>query len=130
MFSEKCTKRYHVKKGDVVEVLSGVWKNETGKIAAVLKKKDRVVLEIQGIAPGFIAQTMDTEIYDELFHVSTSTAFEFQKRLSTEQGVLVGISAGAAAAAATDIASRPEFAGKVIVAILPDTGERYLSMIS
>ena len=48
MFSEKCTKRYHVKKGDVVEVLSGVWKNETGKIAAVLKKKDRVVLEIPG----------------------------------------------------------------------------------
>ena len=86
--------------------------------------------KIQGIAPGFIAQTMDTEIYDELFHVSTATAFEFQKRLSTEQGVLVGISAGAAAAAATDIASRPEFAGKVIVAILPDTGERYLSMIS
>jgi len=50
MFSEKCTKSYHVKKGDVVEVLSGVWKNETGKITAVLKKKDRVVLEIQGIS--------------------------------------------------------------------------------
>ena len=56
MFSEKCTKRYHVKKGDVVEVLSGVWKNETGKIAAVLKKKDRVVLEIQGIAPEKLAE--------------------------------------------------------------------------
>lgn len=56
MFSEKCTKRYHVKKGDVVEVLSGVWKSETGKIAAVLKKKDRVVLEIQGIAPEKLAE--------------------------------------------------------------------------
>lgn len=86
--------------------------------------------KIQGIAPGFVAQTMDIDIYDELFHVSTQTAFEYQKRLSTEQGVLVGISAGAAAAAATEIAKRPEFADKVIVAILPDTGERYLSMIS
>lgn len=56
MFSEKCTKQYHVKKGDTVEVLSGVWKNETGKIAAVLKKKDRVVLEIQGIAPEKLAE--------------------------------------------------------------------------
>jgi len=86
--------------------------------------------KIQGIAPGFIAETMDVDIYDELFHVSTATAFQYQKRLSAEQGILVGISAGAAAAAAAHIAARPEFAGKTIVAILPDTGERYLSMIS
>jgi cysteine synthase A len=86
--------------------------------------------KIQGIAPGFIAKTMDTEIYDELVHISTETAFEYQKKLSHEQGVLAGISSGAAAAAAAQLAERPEFAGKNIVAILPDTGERYLSMIS
>ncbi len=51
MFSEKCAKRYHVKKGDLVEVVSGVWKKESGKILAVLKKKDRVVLEMQGLTP-------------------------------------------------------------------------------
>lgn len=96
----------------------------------VLAGKPAGAHKIQGIAPGFIAETMDTNIYDELFHVSTATAFEYQKRLSTEQGVLVGISSGAAAAAAAQIAERPEFAGKTIVAILPDTGERYLSMIS
>ena len=50
MFSEKCAKRYHVKKGDIVEVISGEWKNESGKVIAVLKKKDRVVLEMQGIS--------------------------------------------------------------------------------
>ena len=49
MFSDKCAKRYHVKKGDIVEVISGEWKNESGKVIAVLKKKDRVVLEMQGI---------------------------------------------------------------------------------
>ncbi len=56
MFSEKCAKRYHVKKGDVVEVLSGDWKNETGKVAAILKKKDRVVLEISSVPAEKVAE--------------------------------------------------------------------------
>ena len=85
---------------------------------------------IQGIAPGFIADTMDLNVVDEILPVHTDEAFAFQSRLSHELGILVGISAGAATAAAVRLAQRPEFAGKTIVAILPDTGERYLSMIS
>ncbi|MDO4401006.1 MAG: cysteine synthase A [Coriobacteriia bacterium] len=85
---------------------------------------------IQGIAPGFIADTMDLNVVDEILPVHTDEAFAFQSRLSHELGILVGISAGAATAAAVRLAGRPEFAGKTIVAILPDTGERYLSMIS
>lgn len=95
----------------------------------VLAGKPSGAHKIQGLAPGFIANTMDTDIYDELFHVSTPTAFEYQARLAKEQGLFVGISSGAAAAAAAQIAERPEFAGKTIVAVLPDTGERYLSML-
>ncbi len=85
---------------------------------------------IQGIAPGWIPETMDMDVFNELVHVHTDEAFEFQRRLSHELGILVGISSGAAAAAATRLAQRDEFAGKTIVALLPDTGERYLSMIS
>lgn len=96
----------------------------------VLAGKPAGAHKIQGIAPGFIAKTMDTDIYDELVPISTQTAFEYQKKLSHEQGVFVGISSGAAAAAAAQLAARPEFAGKNIVAILPDTGERYLSMLA
>ena len=86
--------------------------------------------KIQGLAPGFIAETMDMNIFDELLHVTSETALAYQRKLSQEQGILVGISSGAAAAAAAEVAARPESAGKTIVAILPDTGERYLSMIS
>ena len=85
--------------------------------------------KIQGIMPGFIPEILDQDIYDEILHVSTEEAFEYQKKLSTEQGIFVGISAGAAAAAGAKLADRPEFAGKNIVVILPDTGERYLSML-
>lgn len=112
-------------------------KNPDVKIFAVEPEESQVLAgkpsgkhRIQGIAPGFIADTMDMEIFDELVHIHTDEAFEFQRRLSHELGILVGISAGAAAAAAVRLANRPEFAGKQIVAILPDTGERYLSMIS
>lgn len=111
--------------------------NPDVKIFAVEPEESQVLAggpsgkhRIQGIAPGFIADTMDMEIFDELVHVHTDEAFAFQRRLSHELGVLVGISAGAATAAAARLAERPEFAGKTIVAILPDTGERYLSMIS
>ena len=96
----------------------------------VLAGKPAGAHKIQGLAPGFIANTMDTGIYDELVHISTQTAFDYQAKLAKEQGLFVGISSGAAAAAAAQIADRPEFAGKNIVAILPDTGERYLSMLN
>lgn len=85
--------------------------------------------KIQGIMPGFIPEVLDQSVYDEILHVSTEEAFEYQKKLSHEQGIFVGISAGAAAAAGAKLAERPEFAGKNIVVILPDTGERYLSML-
>ena len=85
---------------------------------------------IQGIGAGFIPETMDMGIFDETVPVATEEAYAFQRRLSHELGVLVGISSGAAAAAAVRVADRPEFAGKTIVAVLPDTGERYLSVIA
>jgi hypothetical protein len=81
-------------------------------------------------APDFIPDTMDMDVPDEIMPIHSDEAFAFQRRLSHELGILVGISAGAAAAAAVRLAGRPEFAGKTIVVILPDTGERYLSVIS
>lgn len=86
--------------------------------------------KIQGIAPGFIAHTMDMKLVDELYHVSSQDALDMQAKLAQKMGLLVGISAGAAIVAAQEIAERPEFEGKNIVAILPDTGERYLSMMN
>ncbi len=85
---------------------------------------------IQGIASGWIPETMDMNVFDEILPVHSDEAFKFQRRLSHELGVLVGISSGAAAAAAVRLAQRDEFAGKTIVTLLPDTGERYLSVIS
>ena len=85
---------------------------------------------IQGIAGGFIPDTMDMDVPDEIMPIHTDEAYAFQRRLSHEFGLLVGISAGANVAAAVRLSQRPEFAGKTIVAILPDTGERYLSVIS
>ncbi|MEE6207972.1 MAG: pyridoxal-phosphate dependent enzyme, partial [Alphaproteobacteria bacterium] len=80
-----------------------------------------------GIGAGFIPDTLDTSIYDEIITVENEDAFATGKRIAHEEGVLVGISSGAAAFAALQLAKRPENKGKVIVAILPDTGERYLS---
>ncbi len=86
--------------------------------------------KIQGIMPGFVPEILDQNIYDEILHISSEEAFEYQRKLGAEQGIFVGISAGAAAAAGAHLADRPEFAGKNIVVILPDTGERYLSMLN
>lgn len=83
--------------------------------------------KIQGIGPGFVPAVLNREILDEIFLVENEDALETGRRMAREEGVLVGISSGAAVFAATALARRPENAGKLIVAILPDTGERYLS---
>ncbi len=83
--------------------------------------------KIQGIGAGFVPETLDTDIYDEIIAVENEDAFKTGKAIARKEGVLVGISSGAAVYAATVLAQRPENKGKVIVALLPDTGERYLS---
>ncbi len=83
--------------------------------------------KIQGIGAGFVPDNFNREVVDEIYKVKNEEAFETARKLSRTEGLLVGISSGAAAFAATQISKRPENKGKVIVALLPDTGERYLS---
>ncbi len=83
--------------------------------------------KIQGIGAGFVPQVLNTEVYDEIIAVSNEDAFAAGKLVGKSEGVLVGISSGAAVHAAIELAKRPENAGKTIVALLPDTGDRYLS---
>ena len=83
--------------------------------------------KIQGIGAGFVPETLDTKIYDEVLPVSNDDAFQMGRDFARTEGILIGISSGAALAAAVQLAKRPEFKGKNIVALLPDTGDRYLS---
>lgn len=83
--------------------------------------------KIQGIGAGFVPATLDRDVIDEVLTVEDEAAFEGMRLLSRREGILAGISSGAAFSAALELARRPENEGKLIVALLPDTGERYLS---
>ena len=104
------------------------------KIVAVEPKSSPVLSEgvagphkIQGIGAGFVPDTLNTKIYDEIITVANEDAFETGRAIARTEGVLVGISSGAALYAATELAKREENKGKTIVVLLPDTGDRYLS---
>jgi len=109
-------------------------RNAAVRVAAVEPKSSAVLStgvagahKIQGIGAGFVPQVLDTKIYDEIVPVTNEDAFALGREIGHTEGVLVGISSGAAVWAALQIAQRPESAGKTIVVLLPDTGDRYLS---
>lgn len=109
-------------------------KNPAVKVVAVEPETSPVLSggqpgahKIQGIGAGFVPEILDTGIYDEIIKVSNEDAFAVGRAIAQQEGVLVGISSGAALHAATELAKRPENKGKVIVALLPDSGDRYLS---
>ena len=109
-------------------------KNPAVRIVAVEPKTSAVLStgvagshKIQGIGAGFVPAVLDTGIYDEIIPVADEDAFAAGRRIGQSEGVLVGISSGAAVYAALQLARRPEFEGKTIVVLLPDTGDRYLS---
>ena len=83
--------------------------------------------KIQGLGPNMVPEVLDQGIWDELLHISSEDALTYARRAAKEEGLLVGISSGAALAAADLLSQRPELEGKTIVTVLPDTGERYLS---
>ena len=109
-------------------------RNAAVRVAAVEPKSSAVLStgvagahKIQGIGAGFVPQVLDTRIYDEIIPVTNEDAFALGREIGHTEGVLVGISSGAAVWAALQLAQRPESAGKTIVVLLPDTGDRYLS---
>ena len=109
-------------------------KNPNVKIIAVEPETSAVLStgkagahKIQGIGAGFVPNTLNTEVYDEIIPVSNEASFEYGKIIAKDEGVLVGISSGAALYAAIEVAKRPEFKGKTVVALLPDSGDRYYS---
>ena len=109
-------------------------RNPSVKVVAVEPKSSAVLStgvagphKIQGIGAGFVPDVLDTKVYDEIIPVTTEDAFAAGKEIGRSEGVLVGISSGAALWAGIDLAKRPENAGKTIVVLLPDTGDRYLS---
>ncbi|MEE0929902.1 MAG: pyridoxal-phosphate dependent enzyme, partial [Acutalibacteraceae bacterium] len=109
-------------------------KNPNVKVVAVEPASSPVLSKgtpgphkIQGIGAGFVPDTLNTDIYDEIIAVENEDAFVTGRTLAKKEGVLVGISSGAAVFAATELAKRPENKGKIIVVLLPDTGDRYLS---
>jgi cysteine synthase A len=85
--------------------------------------------KLQGIGSGFVPKVLDTSIYDEIIQVTDENAYETGRELAKVEGLLIGISSGAALWAAAEVAKRPENEGKTIVVLLPDTGERYLSLM-
>ena len=127
--------------GAVIEVLSGKIlgeylkeRNPEVKVVAVEPADSPVLSEgrsgshkIQGIGAGFVPEVLNTKVYDEIIPVANEDALSTGRRMGRSEGVLVGISSGAALWAAVELAKRPENAGKTIVALLPDTGDRYLS---
>ncbi len=131
--------------GGTITGISRYIKNKMGKkiISVAVEPKESPVIsqklagedlkpgphKIQGIGAGFIPDTLDLSVVDRVEQVDSMEAVEFARRLAREEGMLVGISCGAAAAAAVRLAKKAEFAGKTIVVILPDAGERYLSTV-
>jgi cysteine synthase A len=129
--------------GGTISGISHYWKHTKGQplISVAVEPSESPVIsqklagkplkpgphKIQGIGAGFIPDTLDLSVIDRAEQVDSETAFEFARRLAREEGLLSGISSGAATAVAVRLANLPEFAGKTIVAILPDAGERYLS---
>lgn len=110
------------------------FRNPSVKVVAVEPKSSAVLStgvagphKIQGIGAGFVPDVLDTKVYDEIIPVTNEDAFAVGKEIGRSEGVLVGISSGAALWAGIDLAKRPENAGKTIVVLLPDTGDRYLS---